>query len=242
METKFQTSFIPKAPVSNDFVSRRTSGAGFLFIISFIIFIASACIAGGVYFYSKILDERIASGNNEISDNKNIFSPTIVQEYSRLNDRINASYEILKKHIAVSNLFDVLSAVTLKTVRFTNFTYTNGGGDKITISMNGQAKHYESVALQARAFTDPTMKYRNAFKSPIFGDINADTQGNVSFNLSTSLDPSVISYYRLVQDLKRSGQLDAYANIFNNGKLLQNSQVQSVDNPSPAPDFNSIAP
>lgn len=78
--------------------------------------------------------------------------------------------------------------------------------------MSGQTRSYEMVALQARALTDPTMKYRNAFKSPILGDLNVDTLGNVSFNLSSAIDPSVVSYYRLVQDLKKSGQLDDYAN------------------------------
>ena len=212
METKFQTSFIPKAPVTDSSAGRRSSGAGFLFLISFILFMASLCAAVGVFFYNQILDQKIKSGNDELSQNQNIFNPSVVQDYSRLNDRINASYEILKKHVAVSNLFNILSAVTLKNVRFSNFTYANAGSDKISLTMNGQTRSYEMVALQARALTDPTMKYRNAFKSPILGDLNVDSLGNVSFNLSSAIDPSVVSYYRLVQDLKKSGQLDDYAN------------------------------
>jgi len=218
METKFQTSFIPKAPVVDSSAGRRSSGAGVLFLVSFIIFMASACSAAGVFFYNQILDQKIKKGNEELIDNKNIFDPGLVQEYSRLNDRIKASYEILKKHVSVSNLFNIISAVTLKNVRFSNFTYSNASSDKVTLNMNGQTKSYELVALQARALTDPTMKYRNAFKSPIIGDLNVDTLGNVSFNLSSSIDPSVISYYRLVQDLKRSGQLENYANIGSQNK------------------------
>ncbi|MEI8062242.1 MAG: hypothetical protein WCG97_03010 [bacterium] len=213
METKFQTSFIPKAPVTDSPVSRRSSGFGVLFLISFIIFMASVCGAAGTFFYNQIIDKKIVDGNDQLTKSKNIFDPTLVQEYTRLNDRITASYEILKKHIALSNVFDVISAVTLKSARFTNFTYGNAGGDKVTLNMNGQAPSYETVALQARALSDPSMKYRNAFKSPLFGNITSDAQGNVSFNLSTSLDPTVISYYRLVQDLKKAGLLDAYANI-----------------------------
>ncbi len=213
METKFQTSFIPKAPVTDSSAGRRSGGGGLLFLIAFIIFMASICAAAGVFFYSQILDQKIKSGNDELNQNQNIFNPSVVQEYSRLNDRINASYEILKKHISVSNLFNIISAVTLKNVRFSNFTYSNSGSDKISLNMNGQTQSYEMVALQARALTDPTMKYRNAFKSPILGDLNVDSLGTVSFNLSSAIDPTVISYYRLVQDLKKTGQLDGYANV-----------------------------
>jgi len=227
METKFQTSFIPKAPVTDSSAGRRSGGAGFLFLISFIIFMASLCAAVGVFFYNQILDQKIKTGNDELSKNQNIFNPSVVQEYSRLNDRINASYEILKKHTAVSNLFNIISAVTLKNVRFNNFTYSNTGGDKVSLAMNGQTRSYEEVALQARALTDPTMKYRNAFKSPILGDLNVDSLGNVSFNLATAIDPSVVSYYRLVQDLKKAGTLDDYANA--------GSQVSPASPASTAP-------
>lgn len=234
METKFQTSFIPKAPVTDSSAGRRSGGAGFLFLIAFIIFMASLCAAVGVFFYNQILDQKIKTGNEELSQNQNIFNPNVVQEYSRLNDRINASYEILKKHVAVSNLFSIISAVTLKNVRFSNFTYSNAGSDKISLNMNGQTRSYELVALQARALTDPTMKYRNAFKSPILGDLNVDSLGNVSFNLSSAVDPSVVSYYRLVQDLKKSGQLEDYANAG-----AQSNPASQVGTTTPAVNFNN---
>ncbi len=229
METKFQTSFIPKAPVTDSSAGRSSGGAGFLFLISFIIFMGSLSAAVGVFFYAQIIDQNIKKGNEELSDNKNIFDPKVVQDYSRLNDRINASYEILKKHVAVSNLFNIISAVTLKNVRFNNFTYTNAGSDKISLTMNGQTKSYELIALQARALTDPTMKYRNAFKSPILGDLNADSLGNVSFNLSSAVDPSVVSYYRLVQDLKKAGTLDDYANAGQNAQAPVSTTTATIN-------------
>lgn len=213
METKFQTSFIPKAPVTDSSVGKRSPAFGFIFLISLVLFLASIGAAGIAYFYGQILDQKIKSGNDQLNQSQNIFDPKLVQDYSRLNDRINSAYEILKKHVAVSPFFDVLSDVTLQTVEFRNFTYANAGGEKITINMNGKGPHYQSVILQAQALTDPKAKYPNAFKSPIFGDVTADALENVSFSLSTAIDPLIMSYYKLVQDLKKSGQLDAYATI-----------------------------
>lgn len=222
METKFQTSFIPKAPVTES-LSRRSSGTGFLFLIAFILFIASAASAGGVYFYAQILDKKIEEGNKELTANKNIFNPNEVQDLSRLNDRINAAYTLLQNHVALTDLFDVIGQVTLQNVQFTNFSYSNSGGDKISLNMNGKANSYETVALQARALTDPSMKFKNAFKSPILGDISTDRQGNRSFSLSSGIDSKVVSYYRLIKDLKKANILDSYINI-------NNSQPENVDN------------
>ena len=222
METKFQTSFIPKAPVTES-LSRRSSGGGFLFLIAFILFIASAAGAGGVYFYSQILDKKIEDGNKELTANKNLFTPNEVQDLSRLNDRINAATTILQNHIALTDLFDVVGQVTLQNVQFTNFSYANSGGDKVSLNMNGKANSYETVALQARALTDPSMKFKNAFKSPILGDISTDKQGNRSFSLSSGIDSKVVSYYRLVKDLKKANLLDSY--VSNNVP-----QPENVDN------------
>lgn len=193
METKFQTSFIPKQPVT-EAAHHRTSAASLVFLVSFILFMASLSGAGAVFIYGQIITKNIENGKKQLSINKNAFDPNTIKEITRLNDRINATYSLLKNHKGVSTLFQVLSNTTLKTVRFSDFTY-DSTGEKIALSMKGQAFNYETVALQSKSFTDPTLK--NVFKSPLFGDLNLDGQGNVSFSFSASIDPFLVNYYKL---------------------------------------------
>lgn len=196
METKFQTSFIPKQPVT-DTELHRGSGASLFFLFSFILFIASLAAAGGVFIYGSIMDKNIKEGDKQLTLNKNAFDPNTIKEITRLNDRINAANTLLKQHKGVSTLFLVLSQTTLKNVRFTEFNYLSAD-EKINLTMKGQAFNYETIALQAKAFTDPALK--NVFRSPIFSDLTLDSQGNVSFSFGTGVDPFLIDYYKLKKE------------------------------------------
>jgi hypothetical protein len=224
MDTKFQTSFIPKAPVVEG-VRRRREGIGIFLLIAIIIFLASGVMAGGVFLYSKVVDSSIATGMAALKDDSNTANSALIKDYARLNDRINSAYTLLKQHVAVSNLLSILSAVTLKSVKFNNFTYQNSGNTKVSLTMSGNARKYESVALQAKALTDPTMKYPTTFKSPLFNNLNVDLLSNVSFNLVTGIDPHVLSYYGIIQDLNKSGDQNNF-----NSNSSQNNNINSTSN------------
>lgn len=207
METKFQTSFIPKQPITEGATIRHSSGGSFFFLISFIIFMVSIATAGAAFFYNQLVDKTIADGNKQLAINENAFDPKTIEELGRLNDRINAADQLLHEHVAVSNFFPELERSTLKTVTFGNFAYKNSGADKISINMSGQARSYESIALQSRAFTDPSL--RSIFHSPIFSGLNLDASGNVDFSFNMFLDPSVVSFYKNMKDSNAQGQTAA---------------------------------
>lgn len=196
METKFQTSFIPKQPVTSE-APHHASAASLFFLFAFILFMASIACAGGVFIYGQIIQKNITEGTSQLTLNKNAFDPNTINQITRLNDRINAADYLLKHHKSVSTLFLVLSNATLKNVRFSDFNYA-GVDDKITLAMRGQATSYETVALQAKEFTNPNLK--NVFRSPLFGDLTLDTTGNVSFSFNTSIDPLLVDYYKLKKE------------------------------------------
>ncbi|MCF7865398.1 MAG: hypothetical protein K9M11_02740 [Candidatus Pacebacteria bacterium] len=196
METKFQTSFIPKQPVTSE-APHRASATSLFFLFAFIIFMASLASAGGVFIYGEVIKKNINDGKEQLTLNKNAFDPNTISQITRLNDRINAADYLLKRHKSVSTLFLVLSNSTLKNVRFSDFNYS-GIDDKITLGMKGQATSYETVALQAKEFTNPNLK--NVFRSPLFGDLTLDTQGNVSFTFTTNVDPVLVDYYKLKKE------------------------------------------
>lgn len=201
METKFQTSFIPKQPVTAE-APRHSSMSSLFFLFSFIIFMASLAAAGGVFIYDQVVRKNIDKGKSQLTINRNAFDPNTISQITRLNDRINAADFLLKRHKSVSTLFLVLGNATLKNVRFNDFNYL-GADDKISLTMRGQATSYETVALQAKEFTNPSLK--NVFRSPIFSDLTLDTQGNVSFSFSTNIDPFLVDYYKLKKEEYAAG-------------------------------------
>ncbi|MEI6042015.1 MAG: hypothetical protein WCQ00_00385 [bacterium] len=196
METKFQSSFIPKQPVNEPVRSR--AGSNIFFLISFLIFIASGVASGAVYLWSNQLDSKIAATNNSLNLARNSFDQNTIKEFTHLNDKINSADFLLRQHVAPSVLFGVIGDTTLKNARFTNFKYTNAGGDKISISMSGEAVSYEAVALQASAFTNP--KLRNVFRNTIFSDPDLTASGKAVFSFTTGVDPTLLNYYKMKSD------------------------------------------
>ncbi len=193
MEPKFQTSFIPKKPMVEE---RATSGGvsfGIFTIIGIFVLFSVVLATVGLYFYKGILNKNITQMRNDLEKAKGRFEPAKISELQVLDRRLRASSEILSKHITVAPVFKVLSEITMKTVRYTQFNYTFGGDEKdpkVIIDMDGLAVGYRSIALQSDLFTE---KAKN-FIDPVFSNLTLDDKGNVLFNLKFSVDPAFVNY------------------------------------------------
>ena len=192
MDTKFQTSFIPKKAVMDTGRPRAASVSVFL-IIAIILFIVSFAAAGGVFIYKKILIGQINDMNARLVEAKNSFEPTLIDTANALNSRIEGAKKLLAVHSAVSPVFDFLENDALSTVKFDSFSYQSKDGMAPILSLSGQAKDFTSVALQSDIFGQEKF-----IKNPVFSDLNPDTSGNVVFKFNASLDPSLVSYQSLV--------------------------------------------
>jgi len=186
MEKEFQTSFMPKKPAVEERV-RPERSIGLLTLVSIIVFFVSLLIAGGLYGYKIMLVKNVAGLKSDLDRAKAAFEPSVLNNIQKLEKKINASKEILSNHVLISPVFDILSQTTLKTVRYTKFSYVPAQG-KYNILLSGQARSYRSVASQA----DVLGKDKN-ISNPIFSNLKLDNLGNVNFDLSFSVDRSILT-------------------------------------------------
>jgi hypothetical protein len=196
MEPNFKTSFIPKKPMVQEHVS-STHSFGFFTIVSIFILFTVLLSTGGLYFYKTIVQKNIAKMVDDLNLAKNRFEPSKITELQVLDRRLKASTEILSRHIAITPIFQVLSAITMKTVRYTKFSYNfaddkDSASSKINIKMSGLAVGYRSVALQSDLFT--TREEGKNFIDPVFSNLKLDDKGNVLFDLEFSVNPSFVDY------------------------------------------------
>lgn len=190
MEQNFQTSFIPKKPmIKEPEVSSRP--VGILLIISLFILFTVLVVSGGLYFYKASIVKKIADSQENLNRNQNRFEPEAIKKFQLLDKRLKAASEILAKHISVVPIFEALQQLTMKTVRFTRFTYELGTTENpaINIKMSGIAIGYKSIALQSDLFT----RNKNLI-DPVFSNLNLDASGNVLFDLGFSVDPTFVNY------------------------------------------------
>ncbi|HEU0085749.1 MAG TPA: PilN domain-containing protein [Candidatus Paceibacterota bacterium] len=195
METNFQTSFIPKKPM----VPERTvksKPVGLLTVLSLLIFFTALISTVALYLYKETLEKNIVRMENDLNLAKARFEPEKISQLGLLNKRLEAGQAVLSKHIAISPIFTALSNVTMKSVRYTKFSYgIEGERDvKVVVKLEGVASDYRSVALQSDLFS--SSKY---FKETVFSELSLDEKGKVKFNLTFSVDPVFVDYQKLVE-------------------------------------------
>ncbi len=188
MDPQFRTSFIPKKPITVA-TSRSTPTIGLFALLATVLFIVAIALSGGVFFYQKLLTGQIATDKASFEKAKGAFEPDTINQISRLDTRIETAKQILASHLAVTPFFDFLSGVTLKTVRFKDFSFSYLAADKIVVLMKGQATSYASVALES-----DLLNTQKKLTDVSLTDLALDPAGTVSFNASMTVDPSLVSY------------------------------------------------
>ncbi|MDD4989012.1 MAG: hypothetical protein PHV42_01110 [Candidatus Pacebacteria bacterium] len=191
MDPKLQTSFIPKKALTDGAVV--SSGINLVSLIISVIFILTLATSGGLYLYSGVLDGQIVKETKTLKDNEDALESQTLEQYIRLDNRIEAAKQILHNHIAVTPIFDTLQKTVLRSIQFSELTLTFGGPDKVQLSMKGQTLNYGSIAYQSDVISKDES---GLIKNPIFSDLNLDSSGNVTFSFTSTLDPSLILYER----------------------------------------------
>lgn len=201
MDQNFQTSFIPKKPIIEENRSEPVS-INPLTVIAIFIFFAVLLATGGLYFYKGTLANNIKKMESNLTLAKNRFEPEKIAQLQNLDKRLRASNEILSKHIAISPIFEALQENTIKTIRYTKFSYTfdEKNSDRIKVKINGQSvgygvnSGYMGIALQAEILS----KNKNIL-NPVFSNLSLNDKGNIIFDLEFEVDPNFVDYKQVLQ-------------------------------------------
>jgi hypothetical protein len=192
-EVKFQTSFIPKKPIAEEKPKR---GMSLFLFLSILVFFVAVGIAGYVYLEKQLLIKNITGAQNVISTNKGSFDTATIDSIVELNARIGAAQTLLGNHVSISPVFNFLNQATLVNVRFKDFTFSGGtdssGQQTVSIKMDGTAKDFQTVALQAAEFGKSD--WRNIVRDVTVSNFNLNQDGSVSFLITATIVPSFLSY------------------------------------------------
>jgi len=157
-------------------------------LVSIVLLVASLALAAGVFLYQQYLDTSSKSKVNQLQVAKAQFDPALIQEFSRLDDRMRDADMILGSHIAPSVFFHMLEANTLTTVSFRSLDFQSAGDQGMTLKMDGIAQSVNSIALQADFFSKVGI-----ITSPIFSNIDRQMDG-VHFSFSAIVNSAAILY------------------------------------------------
>ena len=195
MEQGIQSSFIPHDAAAATPLPRMRSGGGLSelgLLISIVLLVASGALAGAVFLYGEYAQTSASSKLDQLQRAKAAFEPSLIEELTRLDDRMRTAEGVLSAHLAPTAFFDALQQSTLTTVSFQSLNFEASDLQHVAIKMSGVAEAVNSVALQADIFSK-----NGVITNPIFSDISRQADG-VHFTLSAVVNPAAINFIQMV--------------------------------------------
>ncbi len=162
MEQKFDTSFIPKQSLQTDITGgqksyvRRRSVMGPGYFLTLFIFIVTCLIAGGLFFYTRIVVNDITFNNDRLTTLNSEFDANLIETFIRRDARMRHARALLEGHIATSNMFRVIEAITLQNVAYETLHYRvvdQAGNSEVSFTGITRGR-FEPIALQMDQFRD----------------------------------------------------------------------------------------
>lgn len=197
METKFQTSFIPKKPIIQE--NKITSGISLFLLMSIIVFLIASGIAGWVFLEKKLLIGKIQTEKDIINKNTDSLNKDSVsiENFVELNTRIESSKNLLFKHVSVSPIFGFLGNLALKNVRFNSFIFSasnsdGSGNSSIKVDISGKALDWRTMAAQVDEISKP--EWKTIIRDPKVSNLGLSSDGSIVFSLSVLLNPDFVTY------------------------------------------------
>lgn len=186
MQERVKTSFIPKASLQTERLhTAKGSPIGIINVVASIILIFAILAAVGLFIFEQFTVQNLDRKRASLDRARAAFEPATIKELSRLNTRLTVGGTLLSGHIMPSVIFDELERITLSSVRFSDFSFSEVSPGRFEVSMAGSARSFNALALQSDAFGGSEL-----FTGPIFEGLDLDDTGNVVFSVTATVDAS----------------------------------------------------
>ena len=182
------TSFVPHAVSATAHRSRADFMGAFGFFAYAILGIVFI-LALVVFFYGRILASSKTTKDAELASAQANIDPATVENFVRLRNRLASGESLLAKHAAFSSFFSSLEKMLPASVRFTSLHLSLSDAGISKIEGAGVAKSFNALAAASNAFAND-----GRIKDAIFSNISVNRDGSVSFALSATLDPKIITF------------------------------------------------
>lgn len=198
MEPKFQTSFIPKSPItsstSSSYKPESSSSFSIIGTISTLFFVIALLSSGGLFGYHAYMDRQIQKAQADLSLARNAFQSEDNEKIILVSNQLKSIKSLLNSHTTVSPVFALLEKQTLPTVRLTSFVFSHGSKGEVMILIEGEAQSYTSLAQQTKIFSEA-----GYLRKLEVSDISLSDTGTVRTKMKAFINADALLYTKKVQ-------------------------------------------
>lgn len=222
METKFQTSFIPRRPLpanpgslAPQVPKKHRDGASVFMSIAVALFVISLLGLGGVFVWKQILLGSQAKSETSLAERQRDFQLDQINLMRAQATKINLARQVLRNHMASSKIFSVISRLTSESVRFLSMDLSipAGADAPFQLTLIGYGRDFPSVAFQSDVLNQlDEYGLRSTIRNAIVSDPSLNRNGTVSFGFTAQIDPTNFTYAKSLdgsQDARTVGQPNA---------------------------------
>jgi hypothetical protein len=209
METRFQTSFIPKKPTTSTIggissAPKHRHGASVFMSIATVLFILSLVGAGGTYAWKQYLISAQDTYKQDLATREKQFNIDLIEQLKGANVKIDMAHKLLTNHLALSQIFDIIGRMTAENVRFLSMDVSvpKSGSDGVNVSLQGYGTSFSAVAFQSDVLNQlDQYGLRKIIKNPILSNPALGGNGAVSFGFVATVDSGSLSYEKSVSSV-----------------------------------------
>lgn len=177
-------------------------GTSIYMTIGILLFVVSLASVGAAYVWKQYLQTSQDQYKSELSAREQQFNIDQITQLKQINVQIDTARSLLSNHLALSQIFKIISHFTIDNIQFLSLDVTTPqaqGGD-LAITMSGAGVNLAAVAFQSDVLGSlENYNLHNIVKNPIIANPSIDSKtGVVSFSFTADINPSALSYETLV--------------------------------------------
>lgn len=191
MDQAPQSSFIPRQS-GNMIVQaprRRRGRLNLLSVVALVCFFGALLLSVGVFVLKQSHMQLLETKKQELAAKRSFYKQDDIDAIRALDDRMNAAEYLLDGHVSPTVLFDLLERTTQEEIQYRSFAFGRRPSGNVSVSMQGIAPRFNTVARQAQRYADESL-----FNHVIFSGLNKPGAQYVSFNVDLDISKNSIAY------------------------------------------------
>lgn len=179
MQPNNRSSFIPKKTIKRGERVRKSSQIYILSYVAYAVFFATLIAVAFVFFYSNLLENKLAEKIAELDAQRVVFNQGDIQRIKEVERRLNIAEYFFNNHASPYKILNEIETYAVEGVVFKTFSYVRTLEGLIELTVSGASAKFDGVAFQSGLFQGATV-----FQSADFSSINK--AGEFSINQTTS--------------------------------------------------------
>ena len=197
MDNVPRSSFIPKQATSaTPKQTKRKQVFSVFGVLGIVLLIGSVVSAGGVFAYTKYLENELASQKSALAIESQKFSDVDMVTVRNADAQLEKARELLDEHTSPSKIFEALEKNTKESVQYKTFSYERRPSGDVTLNITGVTNEFGKVSLQWTQYLEDVILADVVMTQIGLGEDSPEADPNtlVNFSLTANIDAVNIPY------------------------------------------------